>query len=243
MPLRQNAVTFRSFYARTFTAALAIALLLATLCQSQAADPAPKRILMLHSFGLRFKPWTDHARIARSEITRQSQTPVDFQDHSLVDARQFNEKSEASFVEYLHNLYDDRPPDLIIAFGAPAANFVQRHREQLFPKIPMVFTSVEQRRIQWDKLTEYDTVVAIKHDLPALIENILHVLPLTKTIAIVNGASPNEKYWSGEIRRELAPFAGRVEFKWYNELSFENILKDAANLPPSQRHLLAPDEY
>ena len=226
------ALSWRSFCARTFTAALAVALLLATLCQSRAADPEPKRILMLHSFGLRFKPWTDHARIARSEITRQSQTPIDFQDHSLVDARQFNEKSEASFAEYLHNLYDDRPPHLIIAFGAPAASFVQRHRERLFPRIPMVFTSVEQRRIQRDKLTEYDTVVAIAHDLPALIENILHVLPLTNTIAIVNGVSPNEKYWLGEIRRELAPFAGRVEFKWYNELSFENILKDAANLPP-----------
>jgi signal transduction histidine kinase/ABC-type uncharacterized transport system substrate-binding protein len=223
---------FRLFYARTINAALAIALLLAALGQSQAADPEPKRVLMLHSFGLRFKPWTDHARITRSEITRQSQAPVDFLDHSLVDARQFNEKSEASFVEYLHNLYDDRPPHLIIAFGAPAANFVQRHREQLFPRIPMVFTSVEQRRIQWDKLTEYDTVVAIKHDLPALIENILHVLPLTKTIAIVNGASPNEKFWLGELRREFTPFVGRVELKWYNELSFENILKDAANLPP-----------
>ena len=225
-------IPWRTVCARTFIAALAVALLLATLCQSQAADPEPKRILMLHSFGLRFKPWTDHARIARSEITRQSQTPIDFHDHSLVDARQFNEKSEASFAEYLHNLYDDRPPHLIIAFGAPAASFVQRNRERLFPRIPMVFTSVEQRRIQRDKLTEYDTVVAIAHDLPALIENILHVLPLTKTIAIVNGASPNEKYWLGEIRRELAPLAGRVEFKWYNELSFENILKDAANLPP-----------
>ena len=228
----QISIPSRSFCARTFAAALVVASLLATQAQSQAADPEPKRILMLHSFGLRFKPWTDHARIARSEITRQSQTPVDFQDHSLVDARQFNEKSEASFVEYLHNLYDDRPPQLIIAFGAPAANFVQRHREALFPKIPMVLTSVEQRRIQWDKLTEYDTVVAIKHDLPALIENILHVLPSTKTIAIVNGASPNEKFWLGELRREFAPFAGRVELKWYNELSFEDILKDAANLPP-----------
>ena len=233
MRFRLLAIPNRSFCGRNFTAALAaMALLLATLCQSQAADTEPKRILMLHSFGLRFKPWTDHARIARSEITRQSQAPVDFLDHSLVDARQFNEKSEASFVEYLHNLYDDRPPDLIIAFGAPAANFIQRQREQLFPRIPMVFTSVEQRRIQRDKLTEYDIVVAIKHDLAALIENILHVLPLTKSIAIVNGASPNEKFWLGELRREFAPFAGRVELKWYNELSFENILKDAANLPP-----------
>ena len=87
--------------------------------QSQAADPEPKHILMLHSFGLRFKPWTDHARIARSEITRQSQTPIDFQDHSLVDARQFNEKSEASFAEYLHNLYDDRPPTLLLPSVPP----------------------------------------------------------------------------------------------------------------------------
>ena len=226
------ALRWRPFCARTITAALVVALLLAALVQSQADGPEPKRILMLHSFGLRFKPWTDHARIARSEIARQSQTPIDFQDHSLVNSRQSNEKSEASFVEYLHNLYDDRPPDLIIAFGAPAANFVQRNRGRLFPKIPMVFTSVEQRRIQRDKLTEYDTVVAIKHDFPGLIENILHVLPLTKTIAVVNGASPNEKFWSGEMRREFAPFAGRVEFRWYNQLSFEDILKDAANLPP-----------
>ena len=30
----------------------------------------------------------------------------------------------------------------------------------------MVFTSVEQRRIQYDKLTENDTVLAVAHDLP-----------------------------------------------------------------------------
>ena len=226
------ALSWRTFCRWTFAIALAVALSLATLCQSQAADPEPKRVLMLHSFGLRFKPWTDHARIARSEITRQSQSPVDFQDHSLVEARQFNEKSEASFVRYLHDLYDNRPPDLIIAFGAPAASFVQRYRDHLFPQVPMVFTSVEQRRIQRDKLTEYDTVTAIAHDLPSLIENILHVLPLTKTIAIVNGVSPNEKYWSNEIRRDLEPLAGRVEFKWFDNLSFERILKEAANLPP-----------
>ena len=57
MHLRQNAVPFRSFCAGTFIAALAIAFLLATLSQSQAASTEPKRVLMLHSFGLRFKPW------------------------------------------------------------------------------------------------------------------------------------------------------------------------------------------
>ena len=140
--------------------------------------------------------------------------------------------SEACFVEYLRALYTNRPVDLIVAIGAPAAAFVQRYRQRLFPTTPMVFTAVEQRRVQYEKLTENDTVVAVAHDFPAAFENILRVLPLTKTIAVVNGASPNETFWQEEMRRELAPLAGRVELRWYNEKSFEDILTDAARLPP-----------
>jgi hypothetical protein len=51
---------------------------------------------------------------------------MDFHDHSLVSARLACEKSEGPFVDYLQALYEDRPPDLIIAIGAPAANFVQK---------------------------------------------------------------------------------------------------------------------
>ena len=226
------AASWRSFCARTLTAVLAIALLLATLCQSQAADPAPKRVLMLHSFGPRFKPWSDYEQAIRSEISRQWRKPVDFLDQSLVNAHPDDETSEALFAEYLRALYTSQPVDLIVAIGAPAAAFVQRYRQRLFPVTPMVFTAVEQRRVQYDKLTENDTVVAVAHDFPAVFDNILRVLPLTKTIAVVNGASPNETFWQEVMRRELAPLAGRVELRWYNEKSFEDILIDAARLPP-----------
>ena len=225
------ALPWRSVCARTFAALLAVALLLATQTRSRA-DVDTKRVMILHSFGPRFKPWSDYERTIRSEISRQWRKPVDFLDHSLVNARQDDEESEASFVEYLRTLYANRPVDLIVAIGAPSANFIQRHRQRLFPTTPMVFTAVEQRRVQYDKLTENDTVVAVAHDFPAAFENILRVLPLTKTIAIVNGASPNEKFWLEEMRRELAPLTGRVELRWYDELSFENILIDAARLPP-----------
>jgi hypothetical protein len=223
---------FRCFCARTFTAALAVALLLATLCQCQAADPKPKLVVMLHSFGLRFKPWTDYAEAIRSEISRQSKSPVDFHDHSLLTARLNDDTPDSPFVDYLHALYAEKSPDLIVAIGAPAASFVQRYRQRLFPATPMLFTAVEARRVEYDKLTENDTVVATTHDYLAAFETILRVLPRTKTIAIVNGVSPNETFWLGELPRVLAPLSGRVELKWYNELSFEDILRDAARLPP-----------
>ena len=228
----QIATSFRSICARPFTAALTITLLLAALCQSQAADPEAKRVMMLHSFGPRFKPWSDYEQYIRSEISRRWQKPVDFIDQSLVNTRLNDEDVEAIFAEYLRILHTRRPVDLIVAIGAPAAAFVQRHRARLFPATPMVFTAVEQRRVQYEKLTENDAVVAVAHDFPAAFDNILRVLPLTKTIAIVNGASPNEKFWLGEMRRELEPLTGRVELRWYDEKSFEEILIDAARLPP-----------
>src|SRR6266480_2861625 len=136
-------LSWRSFCARTFTAALAIALLLATLCQSQADDVEPKRVLMLHSFGLRFKPWTDYAEGIRAEISRNSEAPVDYHDHSLLNARLGADKSDDPFVDYLDAVYSKVAPDLIIAFGAPAASFVQQYRDRLFPGKPMLFTAIE----------------------------------------------------------------------------------------------------
>ena len=223
------ALSWRSFCARTLIALLAIALLLATFAESQAADPAPKRIMMLHSFGLRFRPWTDYSEALRAELSRRAS--IEFQDYSLLNARRNSDKSDAPFVEYLRSLNIDQPPDLIIAIGAPAANFVQAHRKDLFPTTPMLYTLVERRRVDFDKLTKYDTVVAITNDDPVFFENILHVLPQTTTIAIVVGASPSETWWRNEVAKSTARFADRVRFRWYNELSFEEMLKDAANLP------------
>jgi hypothetical protein len=228
MRSRRIALSLRCLLAVAAAVSLAATMVLAASTSSRAAGES-QQVLMLHSFGLRFKPWTDYAQIIRSEITRRSQRPVDFHDHSLLNARLADDKSDGPFVDYLHAVYAGKRPDLILAIGAPAANFVQRYRHRIFPGTPMVFTAVEARRVQYDKLTQDDTVVAPAHDFPASFENILRVLPRTKTIAIVNGASPNETFWLGELRRETAPLTGRVELKFYNELSFEEILKDAAN--------------
>src|SRR3954465_14803840 len=221
---------WRTCRARNFSAALTIALLIATTGQSPAADPEPKRVLMLHSFGLRFRPWTDYSEALRAELSRRAS--VEFQDHSLLNARRNSDKSDAPFVEYLRTLNIDQPPDLIIAIGAPAANFVQAHRKDLFATTPMLYTLVERRRVDFAKLTEYDTVVAASNNDAVFFENILRVLPLTTTIAIVVGASPSETWWRNEVAKSTARFSDRVQFRWYNELSFEDMLKDAAKLPP-----------
>jgi hypothetical protein len=188
---------FRLLCEHAFAVGLGIALRLAAQSRSEAADGEPKRVLMLHSFGLRFKPWTDYAEHLRSEMTKQSKVPLDFQDHSLLTARVDDDKALAPFVDYLHAMYAENPPELIVALGAPAAGFVQRYRNGLFPKTPMLFTAVEARRVQYEKLPENDTAAAAAHNVALAIETILQVMPETKLIALVKGASPNEVFWQG----------------------------------------------
>jgi signal transduction histidine kinase len=211
---------------------IAVAFFVASFACAASLAAEPKRVMVLHSFGRDVKPWSEYSKSIRTELERQSPWPLEIIDQSLVTTLYADENPEAPFVEYLRALYAKRPLDLIVSIGAPAASFVQRHRQQLFARTPMVFTAVEQRRIERSSLTENDVVIATAQDLPALIENILHVLPDTKTVAWVLGASPGEKLWLEDVRKDLAPFADRLSFIWYSDRSFADILKDAAALPP-----------
>jgi signal transduction histidine kinase len=212
--------------------ALALILLLGPLVCSDAEAVESKRVMLLHSFGQEVRPWSDYAQSIRSELQRQSPWPLDISDYSLVSARSDDLDPETPFVGYLRALFANRPLDLIVSVGAPAAGFVQRHRGELFAATPMVFTAVERRRVDYSILTANDAVVPIRIDYLALVKNILQVLPDTKNVAVIFGTSPIERFWGGEIRKEVKPLADRIAFTFYDDLSFEEILKHAATLPP-----------
>jgi signal transduction histidine kinase len=203
--------------------------------QSKSGEPAaqPKKIIFLHSYSQNFEPGAEWSRKIRDELGRQSPWPLEIQEYSLVTAQGGIDAAEAKFAEYLAALYAQRPPDLIVAFGGPAARFVQRHRADLYPTTPMLLAAVELRRVEQSMLSEEDAVVGVRFDQVALVENILRLLPETKAIAIIIGNSPNERFWIGEQKRVLGPLLeNKVELIFYNERPFEKILKEVASLPP-----------
>jgi signal transduction histidine kinase len=119
-----------------------------------------------------------------------------------------------------------------VTIGGPALRLAQRQRQRFFPRTPMLFAATDQRHVQHAALTADDTVVAIKNDLPGLVENILEVLPQTTQVVVVTGASPLEKFWAEEARRELQSFSNRINFVWFEQYSFEDMKHRAAAMPP-----------
>ncbi len=206
-------------------------MLLLVAATGPAAAAEHKRVMILHSFGRDFRPWGEYARTIRAELTRQSPWQLDISDHSLVAARSSDENPEPPFVAYLNALGEKHSPDLIICIGAPAASFVLRHRGSLFPKTPAIMAAIEQRRVDFASFTENDTAVAVAHDYRALFDNILRLLPNTRNVLIINGVSPNERFWLDELRRVLQPYRGRLTLLWSDDRPFETVLKEAAALP------------
>ena len=168
----------------------------------------------------------------RAELVKKSSEPVDLFEVSLDTARIQSSQDEGPFIEYIRALLSGRKLDLIVPVGAPAAFFMQRHRQELFPATPMLIVGADARRIPDAAAKENDTAVLLDLDLPAYLENILRLRPETTDIAVVVGNSPVERFWTSELRSDFRPLANRVNITWFNDLTFGEMLNHAATMPP-----------
>lgn len=215
---------------RTRTA-LVLAILLAATGVAAPADQ-PRRVLMLHSFGQRIAPFDALSGPFRQRLGRASPEPLAITEVSIDAARVVGPDSESATLEYLRALYPDAAPDLLVAIGGPATHFVQAHRAELFPAAPALFTATEARRIDPAALTDRDVAALHVIDVPGMMRTILEVQPDTRDVLVVLGASPLERMWRAFAERDLAAFAGRIDFAWTTDLDFDAILARVAALPP-----------
>ena len=76
------------------------------------------------------------------------------------------------------------------------------------------------------------TYVGQEFDLPGLLEDMLQVKPATKNIAVIVGATPLEHRWQEAFQKAAEPLAGRINFTYYSDLSFDQMKERVSTLPP-----------
>ena len=121
--------------------------------------------------------------------------------------------------------------DLVMTIGGPAATFAQQFRQELFPATPMLIAGVDRRFVEHGTFTDNETTVATQHDPALMIDEILRLLPETRTVMVVVGASQVEQFWLKEMKREFRRFDDRLQFIWTNELSFDEIVERCRTMP------------
>ena len=197
-----------------------------------ASAATPKRVLILNSFGRDVAPYNAVASAFRISLACQLGQSVDLYEAPLDMARFADGGFEAPFADFIEHGYPGVALDLVVPIGAPAASFVVQNRKRLFRNTPILFTAVDSRRIPAEALQTNATVVTQTLDMRGMLEDMLQLQPETTNIVVVFGASPLEKLWVEESRREWQGWTNRVGFTWLDNLSLQQIQERGQKLPP-----------
>src|SRR5215510_13767828 len=133
----------------------------------------PRQILLIQSFEQAELTFGTFADTLREEVSRRLRGPVTFVQFSLEPAgvRQPSLKAVAQ----LRSMFrPDRLPDLIVAIGGPAAVFVQKHQQELFPSTPTILAALDQRFVDRARITPNMVVVPVVHDIRRTVTDLLH---------------------------------------------------------------------
>jgi signal transduction histidine kinase len=200
--------------------------------QENAVPIEPKRVLILESFGRDFAVWNAVPPALKQELAQRFPGPIEFHEAALETARVDQPQAETAFAEYLRALYAQHPPDLVVPVGAPAAQFLCRHRTSLFSQTPVLVGGIDQRLLPTLSLTSNDAAVVAQLDFAACFEILWQLFPATTNLVMVMGDSPLERLWMAECRRAFLPYTNRLQIIWLNELSFPEMCRRVASLPP-----------
>ena len=214
-----------------FSVLVAIAAM-AFLGLKNAAADEPKRVLLVHSFGSASPPFTVESTAFETELVGKMGDRVDLDEVSLDMARYPDREMQEAIVDYLQKRQAKWQPDLVVPIGAPASIFVATYRDRLFPDTPILYASADRRLLPPGALEKNAAYVGQVYEIPGFLEDMLQIAPATKNIVVIVGATPLERLWQGVFQKAAEPFAGRINFTYFSDLSFKQMQERVSTLPP-----------
>jgi PAS domain S-box-containing protein len=222
------------FGARPLRAYVWVTILGISLCLissvAAAVEQNAKNVLVLYSF-------TDDSifgsvGLLASSLRARVPGPVDLYVEHLETLRFEDIDYEKSVVETLRHEYSARKLDLLIVAAYPALQFALRHRDELFPGVPIVFFAIEARRLAGQKMWPGVTGATDTVDLRATFDVALRLHPNTNTVAIITSNSAFDKYWLGVIHANLQHDHTEVKEIDLVGLPADQLFEKIAGLPP-----------
>jgi signal transduction histidine kinase len=150
----------------------------------------------------------------------------------FLDSPEFSGDSYENLeVSYLHGKYAAAPPDAIVAVSNYALSFIVRHRVQLFPGAPVIFTAVPTNVLQALKPMPPDIVgVPNDYDYSGTISQALRWHPHARRLVIVTGASAQDQAAEARLRSEVPAVIGSVIPEFWAGLSITALRKRLSDL-------------
>jgi signal transduction histidine kinase len=161
-------------------------------------------------------------REALTESDPSATVNVEFLDIPGFDAEAYH----GALLTFLRIKYSRKVPDVIIAGGEEAIDFMLRNRSELFPQTPIVHMGVAKWFLPVEPPLPADVVgVPLDYNFSATIEQALKWRSQARRLIVVTGASSSDQLWEAELRKVVSRFKDRVTIEFLVGLPTSDVLK------------------
>jgi C4-dicarboxylate-specific signal transduction histidine kinase len=141
---------------------------------------------------------------------------------------------ERTIYTYLHDKYASHAPEIIVAGGNDALDFVVRNRTRLFPQAPVVHMGVDRSFLQSIRNLSADVIgVAVENDSSGTIDQALRWHPLARRLVMVTGTAASDRDWEMQLRGEATRLNGRIAVEFLAGLPSATVMRRLAALGPN----------
>ncbi|HEY5894892.1 MAG TPA: PAS domain S-box protein [Chthoniobacterales bacterium] len=142
------------------------------------------------------------------------------------------EQHEANLVRYLSERYAGRHIDLVLPLTGFALDFALRHRDQLFPGVPMVFIVLDPREVKPERLPADVTGVTAHLDFQRTVDLALQLQPQAREIVAVSGASALDASLLEQGGRVLDGYKDRIPWRAVAQRPLREMIEEVRRVRP-----------
>jgi C4-dicarboxylate-specific signal transduction histidine kinase/ABC-type uncharacterized transport system substrate-binding protein len=201
------------------------------LLASEAIAAEPKHVLILHAFNYTFPATTQIAEGARARLLESSPEPIEIDADFLDLARNPDIAHESATATYLRTKYAQHPPDVVITLGSAALPFIARHRDDILPNVPVVFTSVSTQTYRSLQLPPNITGIITEFDLNKTLALAERLQPEARRLFVIAGSGDADRRWQPIARKTIENRERKFEVTYLFELPYAKLVEEVSKVP------------
>ena len=132
---------------------------------------------------------------------------------------------------FLRAKYEKRPPDVVITLGSIALPFLVRHRDDIAPNAPVVFTSVSPQSHSALRLPPNITGIISEFNLDKTLALAERLQPEASRLFVIAGSGEVDRRWQSAARKTIEDRKRKFEVTYLFERSYANLVEEVSKIP------------
>jgi signal transduction histidine kinase/ABC-type uncharacterized transport system substrate-binding protein len=156
---------------------------------------------------------------------------IEFYSEYLETSLFSDEASQKKLRNWFIRKYQTRRPDLIIAAGPSAIQFMANVHERFYPDVPIVFCASTEEQAGYPKLDLQFTGVWMMVDAAKTVEVAMRLQSGVHRVVVVGGVAPFDRRAEDIVRESLRSYETRMDITYLTDLDIVSLSDHLKHLP------------